>query len=110
MKRSSRTIAGRQTFLLFVVLVIFAVLSTGCLAGANEQIGSANAHGVVAGFWRGLWHGIIAPITFVVSLFTDNVQVYEVHNNGAWYDGGFLFGLCCIFGGSGTRARRSKSC
>jgi len=38
--------------------------------------------GSVAGFWLGLWHGLIAPITFVISLFSDNVNFYEVHNNG----------------------------
>lgn len=30
-----------------------------------------------AGFWSGLWHGIIAPITFIVSLFSDSVAIYE---------------------------------
>jgi hypothetical protein len=30
-----------------------------------------------AGFWGGLWHGIIAPITFIVSLFATGVSIYE---------------------------------
>jgi len=28
-----------------------------------------------AGFWAGLWHGIIAPITFIVSLFNPGVRI-----------------------------------
>jgi len=47
-----------------------------------------------AGFLGGLWHGIIAPITFIVSLFVDGVSIYESHNNGRWYEFGFLLGIC----------------
>ena len=46
-----------------------------------------------AGFWAGLWHGIIAPITFIVSLFADGVRIYETNNNGRWYDFGFMLGI-----------------
>jgi len=62
----------------------------------------------VAGFWLGLWQGFISPITFVVSLFNDDVGIYEIHNNGGWYDFGFLFGAMVIFSGmarSGYAAR-----
>jgi hypothetical protein len=30
-------------------------------AGANELENSENEKGNIAGFWRGLWHGLIAP-------------------------------------------------
>lgn len=46
-----------------------------------------------AGFWVGLWHGLIAPIVFIVGLFTAKVKVYEINNNGKWYDFGFLINL-----------------
>jgi len=39
------------------------------------------------------------------------VGVYEVHNNGGWYDFGFVLGLSMIFGGSGggiIRGRRRR--
>lgn len=58
----------------------------------------------MAGFWLGLWHGIIAPVTFLISLFTDNVNIYEVHNNGNWYDFGFVLGAGILFGGGGAPA------
>jgi hypothetical protein len=44
------------------------------------------------GFWSGLWHGIISPITFIISLFNDNIDVYAINNNKNWYCFGFLLG------------------
>lgn len=58
------------------------------------------------GFWGGLWHGIIAPFTFLVSLFSDSVAMYAVNNNGGWYDFGFVLGAGIIFGGSGKASKR----
>lgn len=45
-----------------------------------------------AGFWAGLWHGLLIGITFIVSLFNDGVRIYETNNSGRWYDFGFLLG------------------
>jgi hypothetical protein len=59
-----------------------------------------------AGFWSGLWHGSIAPITFVIGLFKPGVRIYETHNNGAWYDLGFILGASSSLGG-GSKARIS---
>ena len=69
-------------------------------ASANELENVRNQAGRVAGFWHGLWHGLIAPFTFVVSLFREGVGVYEAHKNGGWYNFGFLLGLMIIFGGN----------
>jgi polyferredoxin len=55
-----------------------------------------------AGFWAGLWHGLICPITFLVSLFSPNVRIYETNNRGRWYDLGFIIGVSGTFGGGGT--------
>jgi hypothetical protein len=62
-------------------------------------VGVAAASGEVAGFFPGLWHGIISPVTFLISLFTEDVSVYEVHNDGNWYDFGFVLGAGILFGG-----------
>jgi hypothetical protein len=87
---------------------VLVLLLAGCAAGPNPEVGSAGADGDVAGFWLGLWHGIIIPVTFVVSLFTDAVSVYEVHNSGNWYDAGFVVGVGGLLGGGagGSRAAR----
>jgi len=46
-----------------------------------------------AGFLGGLWHGYIAVITFVVSLFNPKVMMWEINNNGRLYELGFLIGI-----------------
>lgn len=69
-------------------------------ASPNQLENSADAAGHVAGFWLGLWHGLPAPLTFVVSLFKDDIGIYEAHNNGRWYNFGFIFGLMIILGGN----------
>lgn len=96
--------------LLLVFLAILGILMlAGCAAGINASVDVPDIDGKSAGFWSGLWHGIITPVTFIISLFTDNVNVYEVFNTGNWYDFGFMFGICIIFGGgAGGAARTSK--
>ena len=66
--------------------------------GSRFQIPGATP----AGFWAGLWHGLISPITFLVSLFSPNVRIYETNNRGRWYDFGFIIGVSGAFGGGGT--------
>jgi hypothetical protein len=94
-----------------IVLLAMLVLSlAACAAGPNPQAGikrlEAGAH--PAGFLTGLWHGAIAPITFVISLFNRNVTMYEVYNNGGWYNFGFLLGLSIAFGGGGRASKRNR--
>lgn len=99
-----------RRFLCLVALVVLVILTASCVAGPNSLQNSPNEDGEVAGFWQGLWHGIIAPIMFIVSLFASDLHMYEVHNNGAWYNLGYLFGLAMILGGgSGGAARRRSS-
>ena len=59
-------------------------------------------------FLGGLWHGIIAPISFIISLFKEEVAVYAVNNTGGWYDFGFLLGAGVFLGGGSRAAKRSK--
>lgn len=92
-----------------LVLVGAALLLSACAAGPNPELGTAVTEGgEPAGFWLGAWHGFISPVTFVISLFNDNVSLYEVHNSGNWYDFGFVVGLGAISGGpfGANKARR----
>ena len=85
--------------LIFLVCVIFL---SGCAAGKNPKEGTIrDSFEKPAGFWLGLWQGIITPAAFVISWFKSSVGIYEVHNNGFWYNFGFVIGLMIIFGGSG---------
>jgi hypothetical protein len=85
--------------------VLLLVLSA-CAAGPNAAADVPSAEGDVAGFWLGLWHGVIIPITFIISLFSETVNIYEVHNNGGWYDFGFVIGAGVFLGGSGGAGAR----
>ncbi len=61
------------------------------IAGPNSKYKLPNA--TPAGFWAGLWHGMIAPILFWFSLFIPEIRVYETNNRGTRYDFGFLLGV-----------------
>jgi hypothetical protein len=80
----------------------------GCAAGPNSAVHAADKAGDIAGFWLGLWHGMIVPITFIISLFSDHVHIYEVHNNGGWYNFGFMIGAGSSIGGGSSSATRSR--
>jgi len=64
--------------------------------GPNPAINTPDDQGVVAGALLGLWHGIISPVTLIMSFFNRNVQMYEVHNNGREYNLGFLLGIAIL--------------
>jgi hypothetical protein len=94
---------------LAVLFLLVALLVAGCAAGPNSDVAHTAQN---AGFWLGLWHGLITPVTFVISLFTDHVTIYEVHNNGNWYDFGYVVGLSMALGGSarsGSAAGRVRT-
>lgn len=92
----------------WVIALLLLVLISGCAPGVNPDVGTPDAAGVVAGFWLGLWHGIIAPVTFVISLFVEDVNIYEVHNSGNWYDAGFMLGIGALAGGGSSGSRRGR--
>ena len=96
---------GRSRVTVSVLLAGLVLLLAACAPGANTVADTAQ----LPGFWLGLWHGFICPISFLISLFNDHVGVYEVHNNGHWYDFGFVFGILLatnIFHGPGYVRRR----
>lgn len=52
-----------------------------------------------AGFFWGIWHGWIAPISLIMSFFDKNIRIYEIINTGWWYDFGFYIAIISGFGG-----------
>ena len=103
MNAQVRTAAGARRALALLGGLGILLLLSSCAAGPNPAVGSGQDP---AGFWLGLWHGIIFIVTFVISLFTDTVSVYEVANDGNWYDFGFFLGLLIALGGGGSQAKR----
>jgi hypothetical protein len=84
--------AQRLVFLVFCA----AILATfsGCFPG-----GSTYSPQEPAGFFSGVWHGWIAPLSLIVGVFKDGVRIYEPNNTGWWYDLGFYVAVIAGFGG-----------
>ena len=90
------------------VLVCLLLASLCCAPGPNELEKTSNQEGRTAGFLKGVWHGLISPVTFIISIFSRNVRFYEVHNNGSWYNFGFVLGAGLFLSG-GILGRRRKN-
>ena len=91
-----------------LVLLVLSLMVIGCAAGPNPVEDRPSEDGELAGFWQGLWHGIISPVTFIISLLSKDVHFYEVHNNGGWYNLGFVIGAGILFGGGSAASRKSS--
>ncbi len=85
-----------------MVTVVLALSLAACAATQPPAVPPIDA----PGFWKGLWHGFIAPITFFVSLFSDAVRIYAFPNTGRWYDFGFMLGISGFSGGVFAGSRR----
>ena len=93
--------------IIIAVLLIAAVVFVSCVAGPNvlEQNVKEDKP---AGFLLGLWHGFISFFTFIISLFSDKINVYEVYNNGGWYNFGFIIGISIFYGGGSKGASHRR--
>jgi hypothetical protein len=109
----SRVAGGSMRISTRALLVVAAVAAVSalvaCMPGPNPFTPGPVVGQSPAGFWLGLWHGIIVWVTFVVSLFDHSVSVYEVHNSGWPYNLGFVIGAATLHGGGGAASRRRKS-
>ncbi len=70
------------------IIITILLILTACAPGDGNH--SANHP---AGFFWGIWHGWIAPISLIVSIFNSNIRIYEIHNTGWWYDLGFYIAI-----------------
>jgi len=85
----------RREILLFSILAgASLMLATGCMPGTDMYSSSRPA-----GFFSGVWHGWIAPLSLIAGLFRGAIRVYEADNTGWWYDFGFYMAVISGFGG-----------
>lgn len=87
---------------LLILMILTALLFCSCLPGDGQA-----SHAMPAGFLWGIWHGWIAPVSLVISLFNPFVRIYEPWNTGFWYDLGFYMAVVGGFG-SLTLSRKKK--
>ena len=85
------------------VVVLVVVTFGGCFPGGGSYSAQAPA-----GFFSGVWHGWIAPVSLIVGLFTDGVRVYEPNNIGWWYDLGFYVAVIAGFGSIALSRKKKK--
>lgn len=67
------------------------------LPGPNPLINQPDAQARIASILTGIWHGIISPVTVLVSFINPAIQMVEVHNDGSPYNLGFLLGVALVF-------------
>ena len=73
---------------IILISIISLVILSACIPGNGY-----NNDERIAGFWIGWWHGFIAWISLIISIFNRDIRVYEIFNKGILYDFGFLFGF-----------------
>jgi hypothetical protein len=87
-------------------LVLLGVIITlsGCFPG-----GTTYSSQEPAGFFSGVWHGWIAPISLIVGLFQSGIRIYEPFNTGWWYDFGFYIAIISGFGSIALTRKKNKN-
>jgi len=78
-----------------ILLLCIALLFSGCadVSPHVEDCVTDNPYG----FWGGLLHGLILPLSWIGSLFSENISIYAYNNNGNLYDFGFVLGVSTSF-------------
>jgi len=89
--------------LFWILLVSLVFVISSCVPGG----GSSSAEDP-AGFFMGIWHGWIAPISLIWGIFNPDVGIYEVYNTGWWYDFGFYIAIVGGFGSFSFFRKKSK--
>jgi hypothetical protein len=91
----------KALFLTLAAALAFTVF--GCFPGTSVYSPQAPA-----GFFSGLWHGWIAPVSLIVGFFRPDVRIYETFNTGWWYDLGFYIAVIGGFGGIALSRKKRK--
>ncbi len=96
--------SSKLTSLLLLFLTVMFISSCASPEAIDQCVDAETRQGFI---W-GLIHGFIAPLSFILGIFMDDVTMYAINNNGNWYDFGFLLGIGGFSGGifkSGKKKR-----
>jgi hypothetical protein len=92
---------------LFILIGLALVAAAIYIIVFHVGMPTRNLSGAPMNFWWGLWQGLIVYLSFIASWFDNNVVLYQVNNNGFWYNLGYLIALSVSVGGvvRGVRTR-----
>lgn len=90
-----RKINLRNFFRVIIIFTFTVLLLSSCVAGSGLY-SETNP----AGFFKGIWHGWIAPFVLILSFFPrwNHLTIYEINNTGWWYNLGFYIAVISPFG------------
>ena len=90
----------------FICLLLLITLITvaGCMPGDGSYTAEEPA-----GFFWGVWHGLIAPISLIWGLFNADIRLYEPINNGWAYDLGFYIAVVGGFSSFFSSSKQKKA-
>jgi hypothetical protein len=93
---------------LFVLLGLVLLAAAIYIIVYHVGMPTRNLSGAPANFWWGLSQGLIIVLSFIASWFDNNIVLYQVNNNGFWYNLGYLLAVSVSVGGiaRGTRPRK----
>ena len=86
-----------------LLMLAFVLLVVGCVPGDGSSTEERPS-----GFFSGIWHGWIAPLSLIWGLFDRVIRVYEVNNTGWWYDFGYYMAIIAGFGGLSLVRKKPK--
>jgi hypothetical protein len=93
---------NRRSYIISILTILSALLLAGCFP---QQA----AEGEPAGFFKGIWHGWIAPISLIFGFFDQGIRIYETNNTGWWYDLGYYMAVISGFGSIALSRRQHSS-
>lgn len=85
----------------FIVFLLF--LLVGCIPGDGSHTPDKPA-----GFFWGIWHGWLAPLSLIIGFFDKSIRIHEVNNTGWFYDLGFYIAVISGFGGISFVRKKKK--
>ena len=92
-----------KKILVLIMIALLAMMLSGCMPGDEKY-----TQDDPAGFFWGIWHGWIAPLSLIFGFFNDTTRIYELNNSGLWYDFGFYIAIISGFGGFSLSRKKKK--
>ena len=88
----------RKFIPLFVLVGVALVAAAIYIIVYHVGMPTRDLSGAPANFWWGLWQGLIIVLSFIASWFDNNIVLYQVHNNGFWYNLGYIIAIFISIG------------